>query len=103
MRTLAAMALAFLVVASPAGAQDRISLHDVKRLHRVDLRGNCFDTCIKSRVRYCKRVGDLRAKCVGRVTWEDQSGVNTCKVIHRYKQSNDGIEVYRITKHCNPA
>jgi hypothetical protein len=97
---ISCLALGLLV--SQAGAEDRISLSEVKRLNRVDMRGHCFDRCIKAEVRYCKRVSGRRAKCVGSVTWEDDSGVNTCRIVNRYEQQGGAPVIYEINKRCRP-
>jgi hypothetical protein len=97
--TLVAIALG----AVPAAADARISLAEVKRENREVTRGHCFDECIEWEVLRCKRVSDRRAKCVGRVTWQDHSGVNTCRVINRFKQKQGDAEIYKISKRCHPA
>jgi hypothetical protein len=87
----------------PAAADARISLAEVKRENREATRGHCFDKCIEWEVLRCKRVSDRRAQCVGRVTWQDHSGVNTCRVINRFKQKQGDAEIYKISKRCHPA
>jgi hypothetical protein len=102
MKLVAALAIVAALLVVPA-AEARISLAEVKRENREALRGQCFDRCIEWKVRYCKRVGADRARCAGRVTWEDQSGVNSCRVINRFKQKQGDAQIYEINKRCGPA
>lgn len=96
-------ALVVLLMVAPA-AEARISLAEVKRENRKAMRGHCFDRCIEWKVRHCKRVGADRARCVGRVTWEDDYGiVNTCRVIIRFKQKQGDAQIYEISKRCDAA
>ncbi len=103
MKLAAALAVVAALILAPA-AEARISLAEVKRENREAMRGHCFDRCIESTVRYCKRVGGDRARCVGRVTWEDNYGiVNTCRVIIRFKQKQGDAQIYEINKRCDAA
>ena len=102
MKLVAALAVVAALVVAPA-AEARISLAEVKRENRETVRAHCFDRCIEWNVRYCKRVGGDRARCVGRVTWEDHAGVQTCRIINRFKQKQGDAEIYEISKRCSPA
>jgi hypothetical protein len=94
--------VAAALIAAPS-AQAGISLGEVKREGRAAIKGACFDTCIDWEVHYCKRVGADRAKCAGRVTWQDHAGVQTCRVIYRFRQRQGDAVIYEINKRCEPA
>jgi hypothetical protein len=100
---LTALACIVAVLLAAPAAEARISLAEVKRENRAAMRGACFDRCIDWDVHFCKRVGVDRAKCAGRVTWDDHAGVQTCRVINRFKQKRGDAVIYRISKRCQPA
>lgn len=104
LRVAIVIGLAAVLLIVPTSAQARISLAEVKREGRAAMRDACFDRCIEWTVKSCKRVGNRRAKCFGRVTWEDSYGtVNTCRVTYRFKQKQGDAQIYEINKRCDAA
>jgi hypothetical protein len=103
-RAAAALVCASVLCAGPATAEERISLAKVKRENRAHVRDlQCFDTCLSWDVKYCKRVGALRARCVARVVFTDHAGTTQCRIINRWKKDREGTRIYEISKRCRPA
>ena len=104
MKLLGGLLLVTLALgAAPVTANAKIPMGEVKRLNREHMRLQCFDTCVARELYYCKRVGNRRARCVGRVTWQDDTGVSTCRIINRYKLRDGEVVTYEINKRCHPA
>jgi hypothetical protein len=104
MKLLGGLLLFVLVLtAGSAAAEDGISLAKVKRENRAQVRLQCFDECVSREIHYCKRVSRARARCAATVVFTMNGATSSCRVINRFKSEGDGIEIYSISTHCDPA
>lgn len=91
-------------VAAPPEAEARIALEKVKRLNKAHVRDEqCFETCLSWSVGSCRRTTPNRARCKATVVFSIHDQASRCRITNRWQQDGRRVEIYEISKRCEPA